>query len=62
MNKGTGVVIAGLIGLVCAVLAMWIVNQMIENPNMYVAAGIAGMCGSVAGFLAGSASGCCKGS
>jgi hypothetical protein len=51
--------IAGLIGLICAVAAMWIVNQLIEDPNMYVAAGIAGLCGSVAGFLAGSSAGCC---
>ena len=60
MNKGTGTMIAGLIGLICAVAAMWIVNQLIEDPNMYVAAGIAGLCGSVAGFLAGNSAGCCR--
>ncbi len=44
-------VISGIIGLVCGLVAMWIVGSIIDDPNVYVAVGIASFFGSFFGSL-----------
>ena len=44
-------VISGIIGLVCGLIAMWIVGSIIDDPNVYVAVGIASFFGSFFGKM-----------
>jgi hypothetical protein len=43
--------ISGIIGLVCGLIAMWVVSKMTEEPNVYVSVGIASFFGSFFGSL-----------
>jgi hypothetical protein len=50
--------ISGIIGLVCGLIAMWVVSSMIDNPNVYIAVGFASFFGSFFGSLFGGNAKC----
>ena len=39
-------IISGVIGVVCGLISMWVVSKLIEDPNIYVAVGIASFFGA----------------
>ena len=41
----------GVIGAVCGLIAMWVVSKLIEDPNIYIAVGIASFFGAFFGSL-----------
>jgi hypothetical protein len=44
-------IISGFIGVVCGLISMWVVSKLIEDPNVYVAVGIASFFGAFFGSL-----------
>jgi hypothetical protein len=44
-------IISGVIGLICGLVAMWVVSKLVEDPNVYIAVGFASFFGSFFGSL-----------
>jgi len=44
-------IISGVIGLICGLVAMWVVGKLVEDPNVYIAVGFASFFGSFFGSL-----------
>ncbi len=44
-------IISGVIGLVCGLIAMWVVSKLIDDPNVYIAVGFASFFGAFFGSL-----------
>ena len=44
-------IVSGMIGLVCGLIAMWVVSKLVDAPNVYIAVGFASFFGSFFGSL-----------